>query len=544
MFLNLAPIVIILFFSKDTKMVIIKGPDATKLKRTLTQNPMGGILKSAQQEADAGTNTCIQGMQSHPPQPGQQYKCAFITWSSTSTGRWISPNTSTKKFFANRIGLAWDTISNPRTPTPSIMVVEEPHASGDKHMHAIVKVDNKVQIWHKLGDALRDQRIICHVTCSSNPKAADNMMRYVLCPSREKLETDIEPYLTPSFVIPEHITRSIEKSRSAILRRPADAEEVKNFIFDKKTIETFKEFTLHIDQMHQQNPTSVFFSRMSQFISKNRDARSIVELSSLRMKALFQTDESLMDMLRESISSKCTCVDTDHLYHQMIKSLTFHDNHEPSRNSSAVIGEYYNQLFTDSFTNRKQSLYLFGVPSSGKSTVSQMVLNVVNPKRIFLPDYGSNFPFSNIQTTDCLSSLNEFRASAKHSSSQWLLFLERSPLYVDRKGKPSEYIEKPPPSIITSNIISPNAAWTAQDIQALNERCIVVTWVHPLPTEIVDQAKSSTLHSRCKKCSSRVILWASPGLRSHFPNHSVEQHQPVQGPVYNDQQLMYLMPMR
>ena len=144
-----------------------------------------------------------------------------------------------------------------------VVVVEEPHASGDKHMHAIVKVESKVQIWHKLADALRDQRIICHVTCSSNPKAADNMMRYVLCPSREKLETDIEPYLTPSFIVPDHITRCIEKSRSAILRRPADAEEVKKFIFDQKNIENFKEFTVYIDQMHHQNPNSIFIS--SQF---------------------------------------------------------------------------------------------------------------------------------------------------------------------------------------------------------------------------------------------------------------------------------------
>ena len=217
--------------------------------------------------------------------------------------------------------------------------------------------------------------------------------------------------------------------------------------------------------------------------------------------------------------------------------------HEPTKNSSATIGNYYFQLFTDGFTDRRQSLYLYGVPGSGKSTVAQLVLTIFDDKNIFIPDYGSSFPFGTYEDTHLIGNLNEFRASPKHSSSQWLLFLERSSLYIDRKGKSSEFIKEPPPSVVTSNILTPNASWATQDIHALSERCVMITWVHPLPESIVRSAKKSALHSRCRRCAGCTILWTSQQLRDLFPMHQMPRRpHPPSGQSLNAEQLAYVMP--
>ena len=68
-------------------------------------------------------------------------------------------------------------------------MVEEPHADGEKHYHAVVKASARVRLWCLLNDELLKARVKCDVTVSSNPKAVANMLRYVLCPTQKKNAT-------------------------------------------------------------------------------------------------------------------------------------------------------------------------------------------------------------------------------------------------------------------------------------------------------------------------------------------------------------------
>ena len=526
-------------------MVVLKTPTSMKVKQQIVHNNPDPPLGTATSVVSAGVNTKMDNLHARAPLPGDRFSTAFLTWSCTKLAYWLSPTSHSKQFFARAIARAWEDLSTSRTPVPMILVVQETHSTNNmRHMHAIIHVDTKVRIWHQLGQKLRGSRIICDVSCSSNPKAFENMMRYVLVPSRDKMDVDDSPFLSSNFSIPENIMSSASKARCTLMQKPADGEEVKKYIFQKKDITTWVGFTTHIDKMLAENPKSLLYNRMSGFISKNRDARSIVELSVTRMQVLYYQEVKMIDILGNALEKNCECTEEDHFFNLMISSLDYHDKNEPNKNSSEVIGNYYFQLFTECFTDRRQSLYLFGVPSSGKSTISKLVLNIIDNDKIFRPDYGSNFPFGTFDCSHIIADLNEFRASPKHSSAQWLLFLERSPLQIDKKNKCSEYIQRPPPSIITSNIITPNTSWTQQDIHAINERCVMATRVMPLPVEMVNKAKSSALHNRCKRCSSRTILWTSPALQNIFKQHPVPSRQNNHmGSLLNAQQMAYLAPL-
>ena len=188
-----------------------------------------------------------------------------------------------------------------------------------------------------------------------------------------------------------------------------------------------------------------------------------------------------------------------------LENIKFHDDNEYKKDSSKSIGSFLGKLINDNFDTRKQSLYLMGVPGSGKSSVTQCIVNICDKGTVFLPDFSSSFPFSSMRDDDVLGNLNEFRLNPNHSPSTWLLVLERSSVNVDIKGKPSNFISKPPPNVVSSNLLKASGNWTGQDVDAISDRCVCITWTKKLPDTMTSKWGTSVLGQKCKKCSADVI---------------------------------------
>ena len=125
--------------------------------------------------------------------------------------------------------------------------------------------------------------------------------------------------------------------------------------------------------------------------------------------------------------------------------------------------------------------------------------------RVFLPDWESSFPFAHLEDGFLLGDYNEFRVSAKHSPSMWLLVMERSAVSVDVKGKQSHMVERPPPAVMSSNLVKPSGSWTDEDVKAIGGRCKVITWTKRLPDDLVEEAGENILHSKCKRWRRGLI---------------------------------------
>ena len=291
----------------------------------------------------------------------------------------------------------------------------------------VLKAEQPCRGWHLLGKELLKARAACHVTVSSSKGSMDNMLRYLTCVTLTKNKVDERPCRAPGFEVPAKIIRGAKRAKDALTRRPADGEEVKDWVFANAEIHNFRDFTKRVDAEVAASPNSVLFKRLSALASKNRDAKQIVELSVQRRNDQNPDLRTLANFLTAGLGDDCKCAAKDELYNAIVKSLKFHDEREVSKGSSAVIGAFLRTMFTDTFNSRKQTLYMYGVPGSGKSSILNCVLNLVPRERVFTPDFSSAFPFATLRDTHILGNYNEFQVNGKHSPSTWLLLLKALP---------------------------------------------------------------------------------------------------------------------
>ena len=165
---------------------------------------------------EEGQEISICSIDRKTPSIGDESTAALITWSTPKCdGRWKKPASLTRKKFAVAIGHCWDELLAPiypddseDAPTLEMVVFLEHHKNGDPHFHAVLQAPRN-KLWHHLPVLLRDRRIACDVQIGvgQGVKHIDNMLRYCMVPSVEKLEVDGSPFfshgtLSPPFCCP------------------------------------------------------------------------------------------------------------------------------------------------------------------------------------------------------------------------------------------------------------------------------------------------------------------------------------------------------
>ena len=498
--------------------------------------------KNATDEVLTGEDTPLEKLHQIKPTKGSRHMACFLTWSNTKKKDLKSPSDFTKADFARMLATAWDTIRAKDTPVPSMLICEERHQDGSIHFHCIMRTDKKCGLWWQLSECLKNMKVMVDISCTTDKNGVSNMIRYLLCPSKSKPDVDSTPFRTENFVIGTQIIASIEKVKSSFAKRPADGEEIKSYIFENTDITDFRGFCVRVDQSLRNEPDSLFYKLFSAFISKNRDARSIVELSIDRRNDITTVHRTFKEMFLSSYNSDCQCTEKGMLLAATMDSVKFHDGKGVKKNSSNDIAGFASDLINSSFKTRRQTLYLFGVPGSGKSCITQCFVNICDEPSLFTPDFSSAFPFSSMKTHHALSNYNEFRLNPKQSPSTWLLVLERSAVNIDIKGKPSVHIPKPPPGVMSSNILTPNHTWTNADIEALSDRTVHVVWTKRIPELMQSKYGSSVLGQRCKKCSADFICKISVSCHNIATGDTKEvvAQKDEEDPL-NEEEMQYLM---
>ena len=98
---------------------------------------------------------------------------------------------------------------------------------------------------------------------------------------------------------------------------------------------------------------------------------------------------------------------------------------------------------------------------------------------------------------------------------------------------------------MSSNLLKPDGNWTLQDIGAIKDQSIMVTWAKKIPDEFIDASKQNVLASKCKYCSARTIMWCSPQLKEDLLGEGSAEPaaQPDPSENFCDEELECLMSM-
>ena len=260
-------------------------------KRPLNPPKAGQRKKPSTAEAmKKGAEIPVSNLDRKEPAPGDNATNAFITWSAPRTGgRWRKPASVTRKEFAVILGQCWGEIldivaadpgNEEDPPAPEIAVFKESRKDGGTHYHAILDAP-RTTLWRRLPVLLRDPRLACDVKIGAGAgvKHSGNMLRYCMVPTADKYDVGPTPFFSPGFRVPPYVLNEARVAQSRLSKRPADAEEVKRFLFQNPNIKTWENLTAFVDKAAASSPDSINLLRLSQFLSKHggKDGKSTVK---------------------------------------------------------------------------------------------------------------------------------------------------------------------------------------------------------------------------------------------------------------------------
>ena len=346
-----------------------------------------------------------------------------------------------------------------------------------------------------------------------------NTLRYCMVHTVTKWDIDPTPFFSANFIIPGKILTESRTSRAKLMKKPADPEEVKSFLFQNPGIRSWVDFSFAVDTALENTPNDIPMARLSQFLSKNggRDGKKMVSaILDRREQCVFreENDKPYKAFLAEAHAAKCTCPVLFGLRDALISVIKFRDTHEEMfRDSKSLIGDFAESMHDGEFSDRCQTLYLLGAAGTGKSSVLNPFLHVVPDRRIFQPVYGSSTPFANMRRHHIIGNYQEFRISAKMPPNTLLLMLERAEnVPIDVKGESSISVPRGPRNVMSSNYLEPRDNWTHDDISAIMDRVKKGTWTVKLPPHYRQNCPVNVLECKCKKCSVAFLCWCSPAL--------------------------------
>ena len=121
-------------------------------------------------------------------------------------------------------------------------------------------------------------------------------------------------------------------------------------------------------------------------------------------------------------------------------------------------------------TGRPRNCFLVGVPSSGKSTLTDLVSQVIPSDRTFSMALDSTTPFCDLRSQHLLATCDDWRFTNKVPVTGTLQWLEGRPFAVDVKGKDPIQFAQGPPCLLSTNRTNESGSWEIVDIEAFRER--------------------------------------------------------------------------
>ena len=370
-----------------------------------------------------------------------------------------------------------------------------------------------------------------------------NSLRYCMIYTPQKYKLDPKPFFSPNFSIPKNILWESKNSLSKLKKKAADPEEIKEFLFNMPEISSWDELATSVDRAFERDPDSIPLSRLSQFLSKHggRDGKktvaTILERRS-QCKNMEEDKKTFKDYVVEAKMLKCECSPPYGYKKALIQTVKFHDSHEYSfKGSKKMIGDFAKAMCGGDFNDRSQTIHLHGVSGSGKSTVLNPFLNLLPPRRVFNPVYGSSAPWSHMRNYHLIGNYQEFRPDPLMRSNTLLLLLERAEnAQLNVKGDAAVSVARGPRCIMTSNRFKPCQNWSEDDITAIFDRITTGTWTQKIPQEMRKKSAFNFLESKCKRCSVDFLSWCSPAMAKEInPNKAADAKKNDQPKEKNDE---------
>ena len=358
------------------------------------------VVGAARSTADILGDGCEQPVarlgRKHPQVGDRATNCSVTFSSPKSPTYWRSPDAFTRPELARFIGNCWDEAArmcfsaSEVAPTPACAIFREAHQDGRAHFHIIITCQ-RTRIWSYLYTVCRKKRVACdfEIGVGAGVDHVLAMLRYCMVHTTSKWALDGSPYFSTNFKMNPKVQAEAAASRGKLARKPADEEEVKNYLFRHPNITTWVEFSTAVDFQLKKEPSCIPLLRLSQFLSKSggKHGKATVAAIFARRDELVHYEDNLRtyaDYIRISSLSSCTCPKPSELATSLKSLIDWHDENEISfKDSRGLIGSFAYSLYADEFPDRRQTIYFTGTFGSGKSSVLNIFLNVVPARRIF-----------------------------------------------------------------------------------------------------------------------------------------------------------------
>ena len=468
---------------------------------------------------------------------GDRPKTLFLTWSDSQNPNFTKPSAFSRKGCAKAIEAACQKIN---APLEAIAIFKEAHKNGAAHYHALVILEARsTKAWEidQYMFRLHGAKTFTEIVNGGSNKPQNRILQYLMSPTPKKAEVDQSPYFSKRIEIPDVVRGKAEKARAKLENSPATPDEIFSFLVDRKDITSYEALEAEVD-LGDNKKRDVRYRRISKFINNNisRASELINGLIKRRDRSTYYSDlkksqiEYLEDCIRQC--GKCVCKTGPGLT-TLEEDVDFLVKFHMPKNVEPFF-EWANRFFGGSLPEigRPKNCYIIGCPTSGKSTLSDLVSHIISKRRIFTPVLDSNTPFSNMRDSYILSTCDDWRFSSKVPVTGTLQWLEGRSFGVDVKGKEPVPITRGPVCLFSSNHDNPKDNWRDVDVQAFHDRCYVVTMANKIPpsSRRPDVGEKMAMCAFCRikalanyaPCVAKV--WAK--IKGGKPNAPNEQSEP------------------
>lgn len=297
------------------------------------------------------------------------------------------------------------------------------------------------------------------------------ILRYLAVPTVSKPEVDQTPYLTKGLEIPPFLLDEAAKALAKLRSRPASQDEVYAFLCENRGIRTYNELLDWVDAR-----PGIAESRVSKYINNNicraEDSVRLLIQRRNRAEAASELSKGPTWYLEEAVKKCGVCVCTGAPRSTTVEQdLDFLVNFHGLPAVQPFL-HFAEKFFSQTLprTGRPRNCFLVGVPSSGKSTLTDLVSQVIPSDRTFSMALDSTTPFCNLRSQHLLATCDDWRFTNKVPVTGTLQWLEGRPFAVDVKGKDPIQLAQGPPCLLSTNRTNESGSWEIVDIEAFRER--------------------------------------------------------------------------
>ena len=448
---------------------------------------------------------------------GDRPKSILITWSHSKNPMFQKPEFYTRKEFARLIE---GTCTHLGATVESMAVFREPHKNAAAHYHVLAILQGRsTRLW-AFDEAMFQRHYIktfTEIVVGGSKKPHFRVLEYLMCPTPRKMEVDEAPYMTKNMDVPGKLWDKAAKSKSKLENTPASPDEIYQFLVDNRSVVSHD--TL-LDLLDSGEGGNVKLRRISKFVNNNiRVAREVItgllgrrDRYSIRDAYLKTPMNYLVDAIKNC--GECACPQGPGLT-TLAEDVDFLIQFHGASNVLPFF-EWADRFFAGTLPTkgRPKNCYIEGRPTSGKSSLADLVTYVIPESRIVSPTLDSTTPFSKIRSHYLLCVVDDWRFSQKVPVTGTLQWMEGRNFGVDIKGQEAVQVDMGPICLFSSNYSGPTLAWRELDIQAFKDRCYTVKMEHRIPPasrqEVGDKMK------KCALCRVQALAKFSPYVRATF----------------------------